>query len=63
LNTRSGLRAAVEAYTAAADQDTKDSWQVASEFSRDHGMIAVAATALGKAPGGVDALFELAKNL
>jgi hypothetical protein len=60
--SRLGLRAAVEAYTDA-DQDTKDSWQFASEVSRDHGMIAVAAVAHGKTPADVDAYFDLAKTL
>jgi hypothetical protein len=58
-----GLRAAVEAYVSTADQDTKDSWQFATSFERDNSMIATAATALGKTPADVDALFELAKTL
>jgi hypothetical protein len=61
--SRLGLRAAVENYVGAADQDTKDSWQFAAEFSRDHSMIATAAAVLGKTPADVDALFELAKTL
>jgi hypothetical protein len=61
--TRVGLRASVEAYVAAADQDTKDIWQFAATFERGNVMIATAAAALGKAPADVDALFELAKTL
>lgn len=60
---RLDLRAAVEAYIATADQDTRDTWQYAAEFPRDHGMIETAAVALGKSPGDVDGLFWLAKSL
>ncbi|MGZ5988121.1 MAG: hypothetical protein ACXWLZ_03615 [Rhizomicrobium sp.] len=58
-----GLRAAVEAYVVTADQDTKDSWQFATEFKHGNSMIEMAAEALGKTPAEVDALFELAKSL
>lgn len=61
--SRLGLRAAVESYIAAADQDTKDGWQFAPEFERDNGMIAIAAADLGKTPEEIDALFALAKTL
>lgn len=57
------LRVAVENYVATADQDTKDTWQYDPEFRRDHGMIAIAAEALGKTPEEVDGLFWLAKSL
>lgn len=58
-----GLRAAVEAYVLAADQDVKDSWQFAADFDRDHSMVATAGAALGKTSDEIDALFELAKTL
>jgi hypothetical protein len=58
-----GLRAAVESYVAAADQDTKDTWEFATEFERENSMVAIAAEAMGKSPEEVDALFALAKSL
>lgn len=61
--TRIELRAAVEAYVASADQDTKDWWAFATEFQHGNAMIAAAAEALGKSPADVDALFDLAKTL
>jgi hypothetical protein len=61
--TRLELRVAIENYIASADQDMKDWWQYATEFGRGNPMIANAATALGKTPADIDALFELAKTL
>lgn len=61
--TQLGLRAAVEAYVAAADQDTKDGWEYAADFEQGNSMIETAAAAIGKTPGDVDGLFALAKTL
>lgn len=58
-----GLRASVEAWVQAADQDTRDNWQYATEFVRDNNLVEVAATDLGKTPEEVDELFALAKAL
>jgi hypothetical protein len=57
------LRAAVEAWVQAADQDTRDNWQYATEFVRGRNLVEVAAEGLGKTPEEVDLLFELAKSL
>ncbi|WP_035676047.1 hypothetical protein [Bradyrhizobium liaoningense] len=58
-----GLRADVEAWVQAADQDTRDNWQYATEFVRNNNLVEVAAEELGKTPEEVDELFELAKTL
>lgn len=58
-----GLRSAVEAAVASADQATKDGWEFAQEFRRDNPLIASVAAALGKSTADIDALFELAVTL
>ena len=58
-----GLRAGVEAAVAAADQDTRDGWDFADEFRRDHPLIAGVALALGKTEAEIDALFALAVSM
>lgn len=58
-----GLRAAVEGWVQAADQDTKDTWQFGTEFSRVNSPATDAAEAYGKTPAEIDALFELAESL
>jgi hypothetical protein len=55
-----GLRAAIEAALASADQDTKDGWAVASEFRRDHDFINRMAAGLGMTSPQLDDLFRLA---
>ena len=62
LNAR-GLRASVEAAVAAADQNTKDAWEFEVNIRRDHPLVAGLATALGLAPGMVDAIFREAAAL
>lgn len=61
--TAFGMRAAVEAFVSAADQDTKDWWEFASSFERQHPMIVGAANALGQTSDHIDALFNLAGSL
>jgi hypothetical protein len=57
------LRETVDAYVAAAGQDTKDSWEYATQIDRDNPLIAACAAALGKSEEEIDALFELAASL
>lgn len=57
--TAEGLRDAVEAAIAAADQDTKDMWQAAT-FRRLNPRIIALATEMGKTADDIDALFTLA---
>jgi len=58
-----GLRAAVEAAVASADQNTKDAWQYAKEFERDHPLVISLAAAIGKTSEELDALFSLSATL
>lgn len=58
-----GLRAVVEGWVQAADQDTKDTWQFGTEFARAGSPVTDAAEAKGKTAEEVDALFEVAKSL
>lgn len=61
--TRIGLRAAVEAAIAAADQDTKDWYAESLNFERTNPVMNSMATALGKTPEDIDNLFKLAATL
>ncbi|SMF93908.1 hypothetical protein SAMN02949497_1204 [Methylomagnum ishizawai] len=47
---QSGLRNAVDAYMASADQDTQDGWATASVFLSTDPFVAAAAGALGLDP-------------
>lgn len=58
-----GLRTAVEAAVAAADQTTKDAWEFAQEFRRDNPLIAAVAVTMGKTEQEIDDLFTLARSL
>jgi len=42
-----GMRAAVEAFVTAADQDTRDGWERATEFREDDPLLVAAAASLG----------------
>ena len=57
------LRDAVEQAVAQADQDTRDAWEYAADFKRDHPLVVSLGTALGKTPEELDALFALAVTL
>lgn len=57
---QTGMRAAVEAYAATADQDTKDGWDKATEFREDDPLLVSAASALH---ADLHALLELAATL
>jgi hypothetical protein len=61
--TRIGLRAAVEAAVAAADQDTKDWYNDSLNFERANPLLNAMAVALGKTPADIDNLFRLAVTL
>lgn len=61
--TAAGLRASVEAAIAAADQDTKDWYEFATEFRRDHAMVAALASALSVTEQQLDDLWTLAASL
>lgn len=58
-----GLRAAAEAAVAAADQDTKDAWEFASQFDRYNPMVVAMGEALGKTPADIDSLFIKAASM
>lgn len=61
--TRIGLREAVEAAIAAADQDTKDWYADSLNFERSNAVMNGMAVALGKTPEDIDNLFRLAATL
>lgn len=58
-----GLRAPVEAAIAAADQDTKDWYEFATEFERSHPMVAALAAGLNVTEAQLDGLWVLAGSL
>jgi hypothetical protein len=58
-----GLRAAVDAAVAAADQDTRDTYEYATEFRRSDPVLLAMAAALGKTEAEIDALFALGATL
>jgi len=57
------LRDAVEQAVAQADRETRDAWEYATEFKRDHPLVVSLGAALGKIPEELDALFALAVTL
>lgn len=57
-----GLRSTVEAAVAAADQDTKDGWEFATEFRRDNTLLLGMAASLNMADQDLDDLFTLAAS-
>lgn len=61
--TSAGMRAAVEAGVAAADQATQDWYNYAISFEEDHPMISTIATALGITEAQKHAVFVLASTL
>lgn len=60
---QTGLRAAVEASIAGADQTTKDGWEFATEFVRTDPLVEKLGFAIGKSDAEIDALFALALTL
>lgn len=61
--TATGMRSQVESAVAAADQDTKDWWEFATEFERNHPMVAAMGAALGVSDASLDDLWTLAGAL
>lgn len=61
--TAIGLRSAVEAAVAASDQDTKDWWEFATVFERQHPMVISMAQALDVTEQQLNDLFILAGSL
>lgn len=61
--TMVNLRAAVEAAVAASDQDTKDWWEFATEFERNHPKVIAMCAALGVSDQQADDLWLLAASL
>lgn len=61
--TQAGLRNAVEAAVAAADQDTKDWWAASTAFERTHPRVQAMAAALGVSDAQLEALWTLAASL
>jgi hypothetical protein len=60
---QSGLLASVNAAVAAADEETKITWEFSSEVNRNHPFVATLATALGLTDAQLDDLFTLAATL
>ena len=58
-----GLRDAVEKYIAAADQTTKDGWEVATMFVENDPFVLAAKTALGITDEELRNIFLLARTL
>lgn len=61
--TKVGLRAAVDAFVATQNQDTKDWYEYATEFDSGHPMVTSTAAAMGKGAADIKAVFELAASL
>lgn len=57
------LRAAVEAGVAAADQDTKDWYEFASKFERNHPAILAMLPAVGISPAQADDVWRYGSTL
>lgn len=61
--SQAGLRASVEAAIAAADEETRDTWEYAVTIERGHPMLIAMATALDVTSEQLDDLFRLAATL
>ena len=59
---QTGLRDAVEAAVAAADEETRDTWEYAVTIERDHPMLIAMATALDVTSEQLDELFRLSST-
>lgn len=58
-----GLRTQIETAVGASDQDTKDWWEFATTFERNHPMVIAMATGLGVTTTELDNLFILAASI
>jgi len=61
--TRIGWRSSVEAAVLAGDHDTKDWWEFATVFERNHPKVVSMGLALNQSPLQMDDLFTLAGTL
>ena len=61
--TRANLRTTVEAAIAAGDQDTKDWWEFATQFERQHPMVVAMGKSLKQTDAQLDQLWQLAATL
>lgn len=61
--TAASLRTPVETAVAAGDQDTKDWWEFATVFERQHSMVLAMAASLGVTERQLDDLWTLAGSL
>lgn len=57
------LRQLVEYAVASSDQDTKDAWEYATEFERNHPLVVGLGASLGKTSEELDAIFTLAATI
>lgn len=57
------LRDVVENAVVVADRETRDAWEYATEFRRDHSLVVSLGATLGKTSEELDALFSLAVTL
>lgn len=60
---QAGLRAQVETAVAAGDQNTKDWWDYANTFDRNHTKVVAMGEALGVSNASLDDLWALAASL
>jgi len=60
LNQVPGLRAQVEAAVAAADQNTQDAWEYATNIQRDDAYVIALGSALGLSTAEIDDIFRAA---
>ncbi len=61
--SRVNLRNAVETTVSVADRDTKDWWEFATSFDRNHPQVLAMGVALGQSEKQLDDLFILAGSL
>ena len=61
--TRATLRSAVETAIASGDQDTKDWWEFATQFERQHPMVVAMGKSMKQTDAQMDALWQLAASL
>jgi hypothetical protein len=57
------LKAAIDTFIAAQDEETQEAWEYAVQIDRDNSLIAQAAAVLEKTEADIDALFRLAVTL
>lgn len=58
-----GIRQEIEDWVKAQDISVQDSWQYATEVTRDNPLVLASCAALGKTDADLDAVFALARTL